>query len=75
MKMYVNFTVESKDLAKQTHELAKIIYESGNQQHILWPLLEVLHDHLEISCDIDGNNNPVGCSCNFCKAKDTIICL
>jgi len=51
----VEFTVDTQDLTAQVRELAKIIYSSGNQEHVLWPLLEVLHDHLGISCSTQDN--------------------
>ena len=59
--MNVEFTVEPEDLTAQVRELAKIIYASGNQEHVLWPLLNVLHDHLGISCDTNDDDGYVAC--------------
>ena len=59
--MNVEFTVDPQDLTAQARELAKIIYASGDQEHILWPLLEVLHDHLGISCDTNYDDGYVAC--------------
>jgi len=59
--MNVEFTVDPQDLTAQVRELAKIIYASGDQEHVLWPLLEVLHEHLGISCSVDGEDGWVAC--------------
>ena len=57
----VEFTVDTQDLTAQVRELAKIIYASGNQEHVLRPLLEVLHDHLGITCDTNDDDGYVAC--------------
>ena len=59
--MNVEFTVDSQDLTAQVRELAKIIYASGDQEHVLWPLLEVLHDQLGISCSTQEDDIYVAC--------------
>ena len=59
--MNVEFTVDPQDLTAQVCELTKIIYASGSQEHVLWPLLEVLHDHLGISCDTNDDDGYVAC--------------
>jgi len=56
INMNVEFTVDPQDLTAQVRELAKIVYASGNHDHVLWPLLEVLHDHLGVSCSIQEDN-------------------
>ena len=59
--MNVEFTVEPEDLTAQVRELAKVIYASGSHEHVLWPLLEVLHDHLGMSCDTNDDDGYVAC--------------
>ena len=59
--MNVEFTVDPQDLTAQVRELTKMIYASGSQEHVLWPLLEVLHDHLGISCDTNDDDGYVAC--------------
>jgi len=56
--MNVEFMVDPQDLTNQVRELAKMIYTSDRSiQIILFPLLEVLHDHLGISCDINDDDD------------------
>ena len=59
--MNVEFTVEPEDLTAQVRELEKVIYTSRNGEHPLWPLLEVLHDHL-IDCGIPYVQLGLSCS-------------
>jgi len=60
--MNVEFTVDPQDLTNQVRELAKMIYTSDRSiQIILCPLLEVLHDHLGISCDTNDDDGYVAC--------------
>ena len=59
--MNVEFTIDPQDLTAQVRELAKVIYASGSHEHVLWPLLEVLHDHLGMSCDTNDDDGYVAC--------------